>query len=1605
MNLRAELIMFSKSIHAYICSIQRLSNRSAKMKRQIPEILKHLSVRALLMTVILVFTVSSFGANVTSNTSGNWSATAWPNSGRTGTITAVSGSLAITGSGTLFTTELSVGNIIKTTGNVAIGTVASITDNTHLTLTLGASANYNNIAYRSQGVGPVDAVTIASGANITVDGTFVCASLTFSTANSNITLTISNSNSLNVTGLISMARPSTGFTCTLNVGAGSLTGGSLTMSATTGSRMDIISISTGSVTIKGAITSGTSGCQINFTGAGTFNMGGAFSSSPSITQAAGNKWNYYGTAQTVRPVTYNNLTLSGSGTKTLTGVTVNGILSIEGTATVSTAPSFGSSSTLSYNTATSRNAGSEWPATFSGTGGINISNTGTITLNNNKTIAGSVRINSGASLNTGASGNYSMNIGGDFVNDGTIAINNSSLHVTGDWTNNGTFNAGAGTVNFNGGLSQTIGGTGDNSFYNLSVSNPTGVTLLNNTGVTSNLNLVTGILITGVYSVILNNSATVTGAGASRYVSGNLEKGIASGTTTKIFEIGDGNYYTPVTLNFSGSTNNTGSITVFTQPVNIPEISSSNINQLLNVNRYWSVSNNGVTGFTSYDAVLNFNATDEDAGADHTSYIGAIYSSGSWFYPAVGTVTATSVELTGLTLFGTFHTGEPLNLSGADYDNNGNTPAVADFLPCINIPSNPEVVSASFAARQYFTMNVIKGLTYEVFSCNSSSPSNPLMFTVYKDGATSDQSIAFSATNTGNLCSSASNNAFVSFTPGFSGKVRILVNRKGSAMSVTPSGLTIKVNVSGGDNSSDNQDAAGDNSWTGHIYDGNNFENYLGYYNQSESFQEAFGTGGTWPANNNDDVTCFALLSQGSTRGYIKDISFSVRYLMNSGKRGLYTATLTSDDGIRLFANGNSVFSDWSDHSPKSTQNILFNLDGSTILKLEYYENGGQNVAGFYNLVQVLANSLTVNTNQQVCSGGNGDEISGDVYGTLPAGITLSGTGYQWAYSSVSSSGPWTDIAGATSSAFTPSALGSPFNSTGTYYIIRKAILNSANNISGGTYTATSESNVVTLDVTDGGRWIGAVSSDWNNQANWCGGIPSASTNVLIPAGAANQPAVINSTAYCNNLTIESGSALTIMAGRIMVVSGTLANNSGSAGLILQSDNTGTASIIHNTNNVPATFNLNINGPAEVWHLLSTPVLNQNISGEWTPIGTYGNGTGYDLYVWDENSGCWIYKLNTTTVRNWNTVHPGSSFTPGRGYLYSVQETDPLKQFTGLLNNGNFNIAVTALNSNTNLSGFNLAGNPYPSTIDWQSVTGWTRSVLQTSASGYDMWIWNPAANNYGVINSSGGSGTNGVTRYISPMQGFFVRAGSNGNLSMTNAVRSSGNAGVWLKKGSVTEENIVSLKISTETGSGSDEIKLMFGSEKSGNGAMKLFSPVKTAPSIYMNIEGEDVSIRNLTDTIENPVIPVRFKSGTNGIYSMTVSFDSARFENIILEDRQTHISHDLKINKTFSFSSSAADNNERFFLRFSKTSNSFGTEFPVSVYTANNFLVVDLSAIKAESEMSVIGFNGNVIKKEKVSGGTIHRISIESVTQLLIVSLNNQSGSVSRKVMWVNN
>ncbi|MFN5921330.1 MAG: hypothetical protein ACK45I_08525, partial [Bacteroidota bacterium] len=151
------------------------------------------------------------------------------------------------------------------------------------------------------------------------------------------------------TGTVSMTKTAGTVTFTGNVSGAGLTingiGGTLNLGTS------LTHAFTGTWTrTNGILNGGSSILRLAGTSSGT---GGTFTAGTGTVD-----YNATG-VQTVANVTYNNLTLSGSGAKTTTSVTVNGILSMEGTATASAAPTYGTSATLQYNTSTARTAGVE----------------------------------------------------------------------------------------------------------------------------------------------------------------------------------------------------------------------------------------------------------------------------------------------------------------------------------------------------------------------------------------------------------------------------------------------------------------------------------------------------------------------------------------------------------------------------------------------------------------------------------------------------------------------------------------------------------------------------------------------------------------------------------------------------------------------------------------------------------------------------------------------------------------------------------------------------------------------------------------------------------------------------------------------------------------------------------------------------------------------------------------------------------------------------------------------------------------------------------------------------------------------------------------------
>ncbi|MDP4240574.1 MAG: hypothetical protein Q8904_14000, partial [Bacteroidota bacterium] len=382
-----------------------------------------------LITLILLLSLTTLqAATYYSRASGNWNTnTTWSlTSGGAavgsgvypvaGDVAIIQGGFTVSISANAACATLQVGNsgsgilsfgtttsiTLNTTGNVTVNSGSSITSTTNgnqaHTFTIGGNINCAGTwdMYGNNSTDDINVILNGTFQTISGAGTFGWNSLT---VNSGSITTVTSTKSQTVYGNLTI-------TGTLDIGT------------TTFNR----SSSGGTLTVSGKMLLGSN------TGGQT---GSNFPTNFSTQTLSGGTvvYNYAGAQTVYATPSYTNLTLSGSGIKTITGAKVNGILSMEGTATTTGTPTYGSAATLQYNTATPLTAGSEWVTPFAGTGGVIITNTGAITMNAAKVFNASVplTINTNASL---ATNNFQVTFGGNFTNAGTFTAGSSAVVIT-----------------------------------------------------------------------------------------------------------------------------------------------------------------------------------------------------------------------------------------------------------------------------------------------------------------------------------------------------------------------------------------------------------------------------------------------------------------------------------------------------------------------------------------------------------------------------------------------------------------------------------------------------------------------------------------------------------------------------------------------------------------------------------------------------------------------------------------------------------------------------------------------------------------------------------------------------------------------------------------------------------------------------------------------------------------------------------------------------------------------------------------------------------------------------------------------------------------------
>lgn len=384
-----------------------------------------------------------------------------------GTTLISTGTSAINGAYTIGKLTVSSGTLTQGAAVVAAGDVTVTSTLAGSTYFFTAQANYTNNSTHSGsgGVTVSGASSVINGSGtVSNTGTFTVSGATPS-INSAASITIQGK--LLVSGAITLTNNGT---LTLNTSANSLDGdnGSSTF----------VNAATGTLKLTGSI----------------FSTNGVLTAS-----ASGNTVEYNGAAQTVKAVTYHHLTLSGSGTKTITNLsTVNGNFTLSGTAATTNAGTLAITGTLTATGTTFTNDGTlTVTAGLAGVGGTFVNSaTGTLnyagstvdvatftvsasgnTVKYNSTTGGqTVKATTYSNLTIDKTGQIAT-LGGNTVVGGDLLItvgtldvdvsNNYSLSVAGDWTNNGTFEARAGEVTLNGagGSEQII--IGANTFYDL----------------------------------------------------------------------------------------------------------------------------------------------------------------------------------------------------------------------------------------------------------------------------------------------------------------------------------------------------------------------------------------------------------------------------------------------------------------------------------------------------------------------------------------------------------------------------------------------------------------------------------------------------------------------------------------------------------------------------------------------------------------------------------------------------------------------------------------------------------------------------------------------------------------------------------------------------------------------------------------------------------------------------------------------------------------------------------------------------------------------------------------------------------------------------------
>lgn len=493
--------------------------------------------------------------------------------------------------------------------------------------------------------------------------------------------------------------------------------------------------------------------------------------------------------------------------------------------------------------------------------------------------------------------------------------------------------------------------------------------------------------------------------------------------------------------------------------------------------------------------------------------------------------------------------------------------------------------------------------------------------------------------------------------------------------------------------------------------------------------------------------------------------------------------------------------------------------------------------------------------------------------------------------------------------------------------------------------------------------WNGT--GNWYTDANWSNGFPGGSTNAVIASGIVTIDA---NPAFTKNLTVNSDAGVTVNSGKALSMLGNLVLES-------SANSTRTGTFLNNSTALLVTTSGTVT--AKRWfeggksHMLSIPVSAATINNFYVP----GN-TGY-FYKYNEVSNAWDNLWETSTQLN-----------IGVGYLVDYTTSQTISVTSPLNNDASYSPTVTRTAAN----GWNLVGNPYPTSLDWSVASGWTKTNLDNA-----IYIWNGTQ----YASYVGTTGTNGGSKYIAPFQGFFVHASAaSPAISIKKAARTH-QAVNFLKS---TENQVLRIALS---GVGSNDESVICVSDTattdfdSNMDAYKLLSLRGDVAGLYTMINDVNYSINSFS-VADRVSVNVAVVAPQTGEYTLSFAgfdgFNSAY--SFMLEDKETGIVYNVKNNSNLSFNVAAGTNEDRFVLTISRNATGINDQPDANnckVYAQKSTLYFE----NCENMLAIVyDVTGKIISEMTLGSNQFETKNLNVTSGIYMVKVTGEKSSKSFKV-----